>query len=128
MVCGICRVRWIMKPRASAARGPRRKRAAGVAPERREVARLSDGERRPERDLAMPDRDAATESEVERPAQVDDGAADEHPGARLVEAALEERERRHGERGEPAHGELAEDQEEAGAELRHPSLLTPDDS
>src|SRR5439155_1310169 len=138
MVCGICSVRWIMKPRPRAARGPRRKRAAssgawscqrvptapvpaGLAPERREVARLGDGERRPECDLAMPDGDAAAESEVERPAQVDDGAADEHPGARLVEAALEERERRHGERGEPAHGELAEDQEEAGAELRHPS-------
>src|SRR5204863_4714933 len=102
--------------------------AAGLAPERREVARLGDGERGPECDLAMPDGDAAAESEVERPAQVDDGAADEHPGARLVEAALEERERRHRERGEPAHGELAEDQEEAGAELRHPSLLTPDDS
>src|SRR5437867_4869198 len=71
----------------------------------------------------MPDREAATESEDERPAKLDDGAADEHPGARLVEAALEERERRHGERGEPAHGELAEDQEEAGAERRHPSLL-----
>src|SRR2546428_578908 len=87
------------------------------------VGGLAHGARRPEADPAMPDRDASAEGGTERPTQVDDGAADEPPGARLVETALEERERRHGERGEPAHGELAEDQEEAGAELRHPSLL-----
>src|SRR5437667_1072816 len=97
--------------------------AAALAPEGCEVARLGDGERGPESDLAVPDRDAAANGEVERRAQVEDGAADEHPGARLVEAALEEGERRHGEGGEAAHGELAEDEEEAGAEVRHPSLL-----
>src|SRR5205807_1918684 len=109
MVCGICSVRWIMKPRPRAARGPRRKRAArargerdqaeeerererarpaaaALAPEGCEVARLGDGERGPERDLAVPDRDTAANGEVERRAQVEDGAGDEHPGARLVEA------------------------------------------
>src|SRR5205823_8168688 len=97
--------------------------AAALPPEGCEVARLGDGERGPERDLAVPDRDTAANGEVERRAQVEDGAGDEHPGARLVEAALEDRERRHGESGEPAHGELAEDEEEAGAEVRHRSLL-----
>src|SRR5947208_2831840 len=101
--------------------------ASDLAPEGGEVARLGDGERGPERDLAPPDRGAAAESEVDRPAEVEDGAAHEHPGARLVEATLEGRERRHGEGGEPAHGELAEHEEEAGAEVRpevrHPSVL-----
>src|SRR5204862_13767 len=107
MVCGICSVRWIMKPRPRAARGPRRKRAAS---------------RGAWSCHSLPTARAPAGA-TERRAQVEDGAADEHPGARLVEAALEDRERRHGESGEPAHGELAEDEEEAGAEVRHPSLL-----
>ncbi len=93
--------------------------AADVAPERRHVAGQGGGERRPEGDLAAPDRDALADREVDRCTEVEDGAAEEDAGARFVEAALEHSEGRDGERCEPAHGELAEDQQEAGAEVRH---------
>src|SRR6185295_3275516 len=51
-------------------------------------------------------------------------APEENSGARLVEAALEHREGRNREASQAAHGELAEDEQEAGAEVRHaPAFL-----
>ena len=68
---------------------------------------------------AAPRTPPARTSEGDLAGEEEDREAEEDAGARPVEAALEHGERRHGEAGDPADGELTEEEEEAVAEARH---------
>src|SRR5207253_10534378 len=82
----------------------------------------------PEPELAPARRRPAPRARHERRISRDKDAraAEEDARARLVEAAFENGEGRNRERRQPPDGELAEDEEEAGAEVghvRHPKGL-----